>query len=66
MLTKKNGWCRISCGVNLRSNERTIEIEVGGDIGSRPFIIVKMTPKDFSEALVSHVDRQCQVEDLRD
>ena len=62
MSKKKSGSLMVTCGVNLSTNERTIGIEIANGPGERPFLVVEMTPKDFAEALCSHISRPALIE----
>ena len=57
-----NAKVRIACGTNLKTNERTIEIEVLDDKTAQVKMRIYMTPQDFAETLVSHVDRPAYAE----
>ena len=57
MKNKPNSSVRITCGTNLLTNERVIEIQVMDATTCKTLLTVEMEPKEFAETLVSHVDR---------
>ena len=59
------GSVRITCGVNLKTNERLIEIAILDPKTMGTVVVVEMTPKDFAETLTSHVDRPAMVTFLK-
>jgi len=62
MKNKPNAKVRITCGTNLKTNERTIEIQVLDGKTANVLATIEMTPQDFAETLVSHVDRPAYYE----
>lgn len=62
MTKKPNSRVRITCGTNLKTNERLIEIQVMDGNTFNTIATIEMTPQDFAESLVSHVDRAAYYE----
>lgn len=52
---------RITCSVNLKTNERTVSIDVLDPETFKTIICIDMSPKDFAETLTSHIDRPAKI-----
>ncbi len=62
-MSTPNASVTILCGVNMRTNARTVYIEVARSPGERPYIRLEMTPEAFAESALSHIARPATATD---